>query len=283
MTLPSGTPVGMIAGEGELPQAAARSMEASGQSLFVVALEGITSEKIEIPGRSVAWMPFGQFQSLLDSLKEAGIRDLILIGRIAITSIFDPSRFDERLVKFMASLKDHRGNAILAGIASEFTREGFRVLSNLDAVSSLTTPPGFIAGPQSTEAQWEDICFGWGLAKELARLDIGQTVVVKGRSVVAVEGMEGTDRTIHRAGELTPGNLVVVKVSSPDHDFRFDVPTVGSETVRALSKSGGGVLAVEAGRSFLLDRDNLSRIAEEEGVSVVGVDSETLRLGDHAT
>ncbi len=276
MTLPSGTPVGMIAGEGELPLAAARSMEASGQSLFVVALEGITSEKIEIPGRSVAWKPFGQFQSLLDSLKEAGIRDLILIGRIAITSIFDPSRFDERLMKLMASLKDHRGNAILAGIASEFTREGFRVLSNIDAVSSLTTLPGFIAGPQPTEAQWEDICFGWGLAKELARLDIGQTVVVKERSVVAVEGMEGTDRTIHRAGELTPGNLVVVKVSSPDHDFRFDVPTVGSETVRSLSKSGGGVLAVEAGRSFLLDRDNLSRIAEEEGVSVVGVDSEYL-------
>jgi len=268
----------MIAGEGELPLEAARSMETSGHILLVIAFEGITSKEIDAADRRVQWMPFGQLQPLMDSLKESAIQDVILIGRIGITSIFDPSQYDERLLKLLASIKDHRGNTILAGIASEFTKEGFRVLSSLDAVSNLKTPAGSIAGPPPTRAQWEDIRFGWVIAKELARLDIGQTVVVKGRSVVAVEGMEGTDQTIYRAGELAPGNLVTVKVSSPDHDFRFDVPTVGRETVRSLSKSGGGVLAVEAGRSFLLDGDELSRIAEEEGICVVGVDSESLGL-----
>jgi DUF1009 family protein len=278
MTFPSGNLVGMIAGEGELPLEAARSMEMSGQILFVIAFEGITSKKIEIPGREVIWKPFGQLQPLLDSLKEGGVQDLILSGRIGITSIYDPSRFDEPLLKLLASLKDHRGNTILAGIAQEFTREGFRVLSNLDAASNLITPAGIIAGREPGPEQWADILFGWGIVRELARLDVGQTVVVKGRSVVAVEAMEGTDQTILRAGQITAGNLVVVKVSSPDHDFRFDVPTVGSETVRSLSRSGGGVLAVEAGRSFLLDGDELSRIAEEEGICVVGVDGGSLGL-----
>jgi len=278
MNQQAGNVIGMIAGEGDLPMAVGSAVEASGGNLFVIAFEGITSDGIEIPGRKVKWLPFGQLQQVLDSLRDGGVRELVLSGRIGITSIFDPSMLDGSLMKLLASLKDHRGNTILAGIAQVFTDEGFRVLSNLEAAPDLTTPVGCVAGREPGSDQIEDIRFGWGVARELARLDVGQTVVVKGKSVVAVEAMEGTDETILRAGKIAPGGLVAVKVSSPDHDFRFDVPTVGSQTINSLSKSGGGILAVEAGRSFLLDREELSKICDEAGVSVVGVDAESLNL-----
>jgi len=272
MSQPTENLIGIIAGEGDLPLAVGRAIENSGKNLLVIAFEGITSNDIDIPGREVLWMPFGRLQQVLDSLNDGGVKELVLSGRIGITSIFDPSRFDGPLLKLLASLKDHRGNTILAGIAQVFSAEGFRVLSNIEAAPDLITPVGLVAGREPGNEQLADIRFGWGIARELARLDVGQTVVVKGRSVVAVESMEGTDETILRAGQLAPGNLVAVKVASPDHDFRFDVPTVGIETVRSLSKTGGGILAVESGRSFLMDRDELSRICDEAGVSVVGVD-----------
>jgi UDP-2,3-diacylglucosamine hydrolase len=264
--------VALIAGDGTLPLEAARSLEAQGRPPLVVALEGITSDEIRLPGREVLTLPFGRLQGILDLLKRERITECVLAGGVRHTRIFDPVSFDKRLADLLLSLPDRRGNAILKALAGEIEREGVAVLSHLDVLPGLLAPRGVMAGPEPSAAQWADIAFGLSLAKEVARLDIGQAVAVKGRAVVAVEGMEGTDRCIRRAGELAGGGVTVVKVSAPDHDFRVDVPVAGPDTVLALAEAGGGVLAVEAGRSFLLEREEMFELCRERGVTLVGVD-----------
>ncbi len=209
-------------------------------------------------------------------LAVVGLLALGLAGRVHVTRLFDLREFDARLTRLLLSLPDKRGNAVLGAVVRQIEEEGVHVLSNLDVVPELANPAGVMAGPEPTPAQWADIAFGFALAKEVARLDIGQAVAVKGKTVVAVEGMEGTDRLILRAGELASGGITVVKVAASLHDFRIDVPVVGPSTVKALADAGGGVLAVEAGRGFLLGRGEALELARERGVTLVGVEEKTL-------
>jgi DUF1009 family protein len=261
----------MVAGEGNLPMAAAEAMEKEGCELLVLAIEGAASPSIETPGRSVIWIPFGKLQAIIDQFREQGLKDLLLIGRIKITSVIHQAGdFDARLTGILARVKGHRGNAILAAIVEDLEGEGFRILSNIDAAPRLVTPEGLLAGPDPGEAAMVDVRFAWPIAKWTASRDIGQTIVARNMAVVAVEAMEGTNRTIRRAGDLVGSGMAVVKVAGPDHDFRFDVPTIGPKTVEVLAEGGGGVLAVEAGRSFILEREKTYRTCLESGVSLVG-------------
>ncbi len=264
--------VALLAGDGILPQEVARAVEAQARPLLVVALEGITAPDIQLPGRRVKWVELGKFQSVLDLLRAEKAEAAVLAGRVRLSALFDPTRFDQRLLKLLASLPDKRGNAVLLALVREIESEGVPVLSNLEMVPELATPRGLLAGPDLTPAQRADAVFGWKVAKECARLDIGQMVAVKGGTVVAVEAIEGTDRAIARAGELVQGSFTVVKVASPGHDFRIDVPTAGPGTIRSLVKAGGGVVVMEAGRSFLLEPESAKDAANREGVSLVGGD-----------
>lgn len=268
--------VALLAGDGTLPLEVARALEAQGRPPLVVALTGITSGEIALPGREVRWVRLGALQSILDLLGSEGVGECVLAGRVHVSRLFDPREFDPRLTRLLLSLPDKRGNAVLGGIVREIEGEGIRVLSNLEVVPELANPAGVMAGPGPTPAQWADVAFGFALAKEVARLDIGQTVAVKGKVVVAVEGAEGTDRLILRAGELAGGGVTVVKVAAPAHDFRIDVPVIGPSTVRSLADAGGGVLAVEAGRSFLLERHEALALARARGVTLVGVEEGSL-------
>jgi DUF1009 family protein len=270
--------VGLIAGEGFLPQTIAEAMEVDGYDLHVLAIEDVTSPEIETPDRSVTWLPLGNLQAIIDRCHQLELSNLILVGRITITTVFKKmNSFDRRLRQFLQNLNERGGNAILAALVSDLERDNFHVMSNIEVVPDLITPRGLLAGPDLSRDQWSDIRFAWRIVKWISAEDIGQTVVVKNLAVVALEAMEGTNLAIRRAGELVGGGMVVVKVASPLHDFRFDVPTIGPQTIDVLARSGGSVLAVEAGRSFLLKRDETLSLCESSGISLLGIDKADLK------
>ena len=263
--------VGLVAGEGELPVAVAEALEKTGARLKVVAFNGLAMPEIAGGGRDVSWIPVGHLQALVDSLKSRGAEDVVLMGRVHIRHIFDPSIFDSRLAALLTALPDRRGSTILKALVGDLEREGFSVISGLEAAPGLVVKPGFIAGPRISQSQIDDVLFGFPIAKKVAELDIGQTVIVKERSVVAVEGMEGTDKAIIRAGELAGGRIVVVKVVGKGHDFNFDVPTVGPRTIRSIVQAGGGAMALEAAKCFLIRKDEVTELCNTHGISLVGV------------
>jgi DUF1009 family protein len=168
--------------------------------------------------------------------------------------------------------RDNRDDSLLLGIIDEFAADGIRFESALDLCPELLVPPGVLTRRPPTALEQADIAFGWELAKEMGRLDVGQSVAVKERAVLAVEAIEGTDQAITRAGTLCrAGGFVVVKVAKPQQDMRFDVPTVGGATVEALRRAGGRVLAVEAGKTILLDQEATIALADRYGLTVVAL------------
>lgn len=263
-----------MAGAGELPLAIVRSAAAAGRSVYAAALTGAADPAIERESAEVGWYQVGQLDRLVKGLQAAGARELVLAGRVPHHVIYSAGPFDPALSRLLADLTDRRGAAILAGIVDYLTEEGFKVLSIPDLVPELLPLPGLLAGPEPTPAQLEDAKFGLALARQVAGLDIGQTVVVRDLAVVAVEAMEGTDKAVLRAGDEAGGPLVVVKAASARHDFRYDVPTIGPLTVRALKAAGGGLLAMEAGRCLLLGRQEVCDTCDREGISLLALEAD---------
>jgi DUF1009 family protein len=270
-----GDAIALIAGDGVLPLEVARAVEASARPLLVLVLAGIASPDMRLPGRRVHEVALGRLQQVIDLLAAAHAGEVVLAGGVHLSSVFDPRSYDGRTRDMLDSLPERGGNAVLQAILREFEKEGVLVRSALAVAPALAAGRGLLAGPEPAAGLLADAAFAHRVARELALLDVGQTVVVKGRTVVAAEAAEGTDRCIRRAGGLCPGgargDLVAVKAASPSHDFRVDVPTAGPATVRALAEAGGGLLALEAGRSFLLGREEVVRICRETGVSVWGM------------
>jgi DUF1009 family protein len=178
-------------------------------------------------------------------------------------------------MKLLFSLRDRSDDSILLAIARELKKDGISLLNTTDFTSTLLTPEGILTKEGPTENEWKDIAFGWKIAKEIGRLDIGQTVVVKNQAVMALEAIEGTDEAIRRGGRLSGSGAVVIKVSKPQQDMRFDVPVVGLDTLRAMLDVQARVLAVETGKSIILKREILIREAGEAGISIVGVSEKT--------
>ena len=171
---------------------------------------------------------------------------------------------------YLRGRRDNRDDSLLLGVIDEFARDGIRFESALDLCPELLVTAGVLTRRKPTAQEERDIAFGWELARAMGRLDVGQSVAVREKAVLAVEAIEGTDRAIARAGELCPrGGFVVVKVAKPQQDMRFDVPTVGCATVESLHRAGGRVLAVEAGKTIILDQDQTVALADRYGVTIV--------------
>jgi DUF1009 family protein len=181
---------------------------------------------------------------------------------------------DWRTIKFwyMRRRRDNCDDTLLLGLIDEFARDGLRIESALTLCPELLVNPGVLTRRQPSTREQSDIAFGWNVAKEMGRLDVGQSVAIKEKAVLAVEAIEGTDRAILRAGELCrAGGFVVVKVAKPQQDMRFDVPTVGCTTVESLRRAGGRVLAIEAGKTILLDREQTIALADRYGLTIVAL------------
>jgi hypothetical protein len=271
------TTVGLIAGLGRFPLEVARGARRRGHRVAAVALRKLSDPALEAEVETLLWLYLGELSQMFAFFRDAGVEEVVMAGKVPKTLLWkDPSAFrpDERAIALMKSLADRKDDSILGSIAEAIEEEGFALLGQADLAPELWAPVGAIGKLPPTEEQRRDIAFGWPIAKAIGSLDIGQTVVVRGRAVLALEAIEGTDAAIRRGCALGEKGACVVKVAKPRQDPRFDVPTIGLDTLTTLIESGVGVLAVEAGRTVILDREAVVRGADEHGISIVGIDDE---------
>jgi len=264
--------LGLIAGNGKFPILFAEEAKREGFELIAVAHRGETLDEIEHVVAQVTWIYVGQLGKIIRTFQRAGVTQAVMAGGIRKVRLFKNFRPDLRGARFLARIKSREDDALLRGVAEELNEEGIEILESTLCLSDIVAPPGVLTRRKPSAAQWDDIHLGFRMAKEVGRLGIGQTVVVKNHVIVAVEAVEGTDAAIGRGGALAESGCVVVKVSKPHQDLRFDVPAVGIETIKNIQKVGGAVLAVEAGKTILLEKEKVLRNADEAGIAVVGVD-----------
>lgn len=261
--------VGLIAGNGRLPVLFARTAKAEGVAVVAVAHEGESLREIEAEVDDLTWVKVGQLERIIAVFRDRGVGRAVMAGGIhksALLANFEP---DARAMAMLGRLQAWGDDAILRGVAGELEAEGIRVVESTLFLGSILTPLGPLVGDEPDAGQLRDIRLGVAVARALGQWDVGQSVVVKSGMVLAVEAIEGTDATIDR---IPARDAVVVKVSKPTQDLRFDVPAVGPETVDRCAAKGVAVLALEAGKTLLLDRDELLARARAAGLRIVGVD-----------
>jgi UDP-2,3-diacylglucosamine hydrolase len=263
--------LGLICGSGELPFAVAQEARSKGHYVFAIGLEPVAEKALASAVDEIKWISVGKLGSVIDALKKAGIKEAVMAGKVPKSLLYKSKITpDLRAVKVLFSLKDRSDDAILLAVAKELEKDGITLLNTTDFSSRLLTPEGTLTKGVPSDDEWKDIAFGFKMAKEMGRLDIGQTVVVKNQAVMAVEAIEGTDEAIRRGGSLAGHGAVVIKVSKPQQDLRFDVPVVGMDTLRAMIEVKARVLALEADKSILLNREELLMKADKSKISIVG-------------
>ncbi len=263
--------LGLIAGSGELPFAIASEARSLGYTVTAIGLDGITDPALASHVDEILWVKMGKLGSLISNLKKAGISEAVFAGKVHKSVVYSGKVIpDLRLVKLFFGLKDKSDDSITLAITKELEDEGIKLLKTVDFTAKLMTPRGVLTKKKPSADNYKDIEFGWKIAKEIGRLDIGQTVVVKSQAVMAVEAIEGTDEAIIRGGRLAGEGAVVVKICKPQQDMRSDVPVVGVQTLRSMAEVGARVLAIEAEKSILLDKDRFIHEAERSGIIVVG-------------
>jgi DUF1009 family protein len=271
------TTVGLVAGLGRFPLEVARGARRRGHRIAAVAFRKLSDPALEAEVDRLGWFFLGELERIFGFFHEAGVEEVVMAGKVPKSFLWkDPSalRPDPRALALMKSLPDRRDDSILGSFAQAIEEEGFTLRGQADLAPELWAPVGPIGRIPLTEEQRRDVAFGWPIAKAIGNLDIGQTVVVRGCAVLALEAIEGTDAAIRRGCALGEKGACVVKVAKPGQDPRFDVPTVGLDTLATLVECDAGVLAVEAGRTVILDREAVARGADEHGISVVGIDAE---------
>ena len=263
----------LIAGNGTYPRLAARGAREAGVSRIVAAaFEGETDPSLATFTDELHWMRVGQLGRMLDAAKASGATASMMAGQIAPGNLFD-LRPDFKALLLLAKLRERNAETLFGAIAGELEKIGVPLLLATTFLEKHLAPGGLIAGPAPKDRLLDDISYGLGIAKEVSRLDIGQTVVVRNGTVLAVEGFDGTDATIRRGGELGKGKSVVVKVSKPRQDMRFDVPVIGPRTLETAAAAGVTAIAMEAGRTLLLDGDHLRDFAATHRITLWGTPS----------
>ncbi len=263
--------IGLIAGSGGLPLAVAEGVRSQGNRLAVFGLKGLADETLLSGADRYYSIEVGKLGKLVKSILECGVRSVVFAGKVSKTLLYGMNIVpDLRAVKLLYSLKDRKDDTIMLALLDELGREGIEVLETTAFTGHLLATEGCMSKKKPTARQEADIAFGARIAREMGRLDIGQTVVVRNRAVMAVEAIEGTDEAIRRGGKLAKDGAVVVKVAKPGQDLRFDVPVVGLSTLETLREAGAAVLAVESGAVILMDRKRLIEEADRSGLAVVG-------------
>ncbi len=268
--------IGLIAGNGKFPLIFAEQAKREGVSLVTVAHRGETLEEIEKLADGVTWVYVGELGKIIRTFHQAGVEEAVMAGGIRKIKLFSNFRPDLRGAAFLARVRSREDDQLLRGVAEELEKDGIRVVESTLFLSEIIPSEGALTRRSPSSEQWDDIRLGFATAKEAGRLGIGQCVVVKRRVVLAVEAAEGTDAAIRRGGELGKEGFVAVKVSKPQQDLRFDVPAVGLDTIRTVRELKGAVLAVEAGKTILLEKDKLIQEADAAGIVVVAVSERML-------
>lgn len=267
----SGERIGLIAGNGRFPIIFAENARRMGFAVSAVAHIGETTPELEQHVERIHWIKIGQFNKLIKALKADGVRQAVMLGGIKKTHVFTTVSPDLRALAIASRLRELKDDAILREVAAELESEGIRIRESTFGLRGILVEKGPITKRAPGKKEWEDIRFGWAVVKEIGRQDIGQCVVIKDKVVVAVEAVEGTDEAIRRGGTLARNGAVVVKRSKPQQDLRFDLPAVGPATIETMESVKASVLALEADRTVLLDREETIRKAEGAGIVIVGL------------
>lgn len=265
------TPIGLVAGGGQFPLLFAEAAQQRNRKVVAVCHQNETQAELEQRADISCWVKLGQLGKIIRFFHEQGVSETVFCGTITKTRMFKDVLPDLKGLSLWNKIDKRLDDAILRAVANTLEQEGIKVLASTCYLEHLFFPKGVLGKKKPSKDQQSDIAFGWKIARDIGRLDIGQCVVVRAGAVLAVEAIEGTDAAIRRGGELSGSGAVVVKRKKPDQDFRFDLPATGTKTIETLSSVNGSVLAVEAGQSLLFDREAMIAAADQAGIVVVGV------------
>jgi UDP-2,3-diacylglucosamine hydrolase len=260
---------GLIAGNGRFPFLVLEGARSQGIEMAVIALKEEASPELEKITKRLHWVGLGELSKAIALMQQEGIKRAVMAGQVKHNKIFSAIRPDWKLAKLLFSLPKKNTDSLIGAVAKVFEEEGIQLVDSTMFLKPLLPETGVLTRRAPDERETADMEYGLGVARHIAAMDIGQTVVIADRACVAVEAMEGTDETITRAARLSEGkSLVVVKVSKPKQDMRFDVPVVGLPTVETMKKSGATALAIDAQRTLLFDRDQLIESANAAGIAI---------------
>jgi DUF1009 family protein len=261
--------VGLVAGEGELPAIVVRAMLARGLDIVAIALSDTMYAQLQPWVQRLHCFGAGQGNKIIEALKHEGVRDLVLIGKVSKDVLFRRWRFDSRAWRVLRRAKSFQDDVLLAEIIREFESEGMHVVEQTHFLTDLCPKEGVLTRRRPTRRECQDIEYGFSAARSVGELGIGQTIVVKHGTILAVEGMEGTDEAIIRGCRLAHEGAVVIKVSRPGQDPRLDMPTVGMKTLQVMHDGRATVLAIEAGKTLVIEHTAFPQAADAAGISVV--------------
>jgi len=260
---------GLIAGNGRFPFLVLEGARSQGIEMAVIAIKEEAAPELEAQTKRLHWVSLGELSKTIDLLHKEGVTQAVMAGQVKHTKIFSAIRPDWKLAKLLFALPRKNTDALIGAVAKVLEDEGIRLVDSTLFLKPLVPEAGVLTQRAPSEEEVVDIEYGLGAARQIAGMDIGQTVVISDKACVAVEAMEGTDETIARAARLANGKkLVVVKVSKPKQDMRFDVPVVGLPTIQQMRACGATALAVDAGRTVFFDREKLIELANQVGIAI---------------
>lgn len=282
----SSQPLGLLAGSGRFPIVFAQAARRRGLKTFCIGIDGMASEDLAAHCDEFVTARLARIGRGIRLFRRAGVRRIVMAGKFEKTVLVRPYLFwrvlpDWRTLHmwFRYAARDKKDDTLLLAVIREFERDQLSFDSALNYCPELLVKHGFLTRRKPSPSQWKDVNFGWELAKEMGRLDVGQSVMIKDTAVLAVEAIEGTDSCIRRAGEVCrKGGFTVVKVAKPQQDMRFDVPTIGIQTIHTMHEAGAKVLAIESERTIMLDRDEVLRLADQYGVAIVALNAQEMQL-----
>src|SRR5712692_710028 len=262
---------GLIAGNGKFPFLVLEGAKRAGAVIAVAAIREETDPKIEGLADKLTWIGIGQLGKLLRFFKNEGVEKAIMAGQVKHVQIFSGAIPDVRMLKMLLRLPRRNTDALIGAVASELASEGIELIDSTYFLKDQLPQPGTLTKREPDERERGDIEYGLEIAHEIARLDLGQTIVIRDRACVAIEAMEGTDAVIRRAGELVRGKLTVVKIAKADQDMRFDVPVVGVPTIESMIQAHATCLCLTAGKTLMFDREEVVNLANKNKITVVAV------------
>ena len=262
---------GLIAGNGKFPFMVVEGARRSGAEIVVAAIREETDPEIERLAQRVKWVGIGQLGKMIRFFKDEGVEKAIMAGQVKHVQIFSRAVPDARMLKVLLKLPRRNTDSLIGAIASELQSEGIELIDSTYFLQHSLPAAGTLTRREPNQNEREDIEYGLEVARQIAHLDLGQTIVVRGKACVAIEAMEGTDATIKRAGALVSGRITVVKLAKPHQDMRFDVPVVGVPTLEIMIEAGATCLCITAGKTLMFDRDEMIAVANKNKIAIVAV------------
>ncbi len=264
--------LGLIAGNGRFPLIFAQAAKSKNVELVAIGIRGETSRKLANYVDKIRWIRLGEFSQIITTFLNEGINQVIMAGQIKPRHLFDKRiKWDEEIRNLLKDIENRKADTIFGSIAQRLKKEGIQLLDSTMYLDDFLAKKGVLTTRQPAFKEWDDIYFGLEIAKIMGALDIGQTVAVKDKAVLAVEALEGTDATIRRAAKLGRGDIVVVKASKPKQDMRFDIPVIGPRTIKNLIKAKASCIAIEAGKTLIIDKDVCLSLANKKDICIVAV------------